>query len=82
MRLPRDISGQELAKRLARLGYRITRQTGRHIRLTCETPRQHHLTIPAHKPLRVGTLAAILSEVGVHHKISRDEVVNTLFEER
>lgn len=28
MRLPRDVSGAELAKRLNRLGYRITHQTG------------------------------------------------------
>lgn len=27
MRLPRDVSGAELAKRLERLGYRVTRQT-------------------------------------------------------
>ena len=34
MRLPRDISGSELAKRLSRLGYAVTRQTGSHLRLT------------------------------------------------
>jgi predicted RNA binding protein YcfA (HicA-like mRNA interferase family) len=34
MKLPRDISGADLAKRLLRLGYTITRQTGSHLRLT------------------------------------------------
>jgi hypothetical protein len=36
MRLPRDVSGQDLAQALASLGYRLTRQTGSHLRLTTE----------------------------------------------
>jgi predicted RNA binding protein YcfA (HicA-like mRNA interferase family) len=31
MKLPRDVSGADLAKRLGRLGYEITRQTGSHM---------------------------------------------------
>ena len=34
MRLPRDLSGKDLAKALKTLGYRATRQTGSHMRLT------------------------------------------------
>ena len=52
MKLPRDVSGADLAKALARIGYRITRQTGSHIRLTIESPTQQHITIPAHDPLK------------------------------
>ena len=48
MKLPRDVSGTQLVKSLARLGYRPTRQSGSHIRLTCDTPSQHHVTIPDH----------------------------------
>jgi predicted RNA binding protein YcfA (HicA-like mRNA interferase family) len=36
MKLPRDITGIELAKRLEILGYQITRQTGSHLRLTTQ----------------------------------------------
>lgn len=50
MNQPRDITGLDLAKALDVLGYRITRQTGSHIRLTTQQPREHHLTIPAHDP--------------------------------
>ena len=46
MKLPRDVSGASLAKALAVLGDRATRQSGSHIRLTCEQPAQHHVTIP------------------------------------
>ncbi len=45
MRLPRDVSGDDLARRLTRLGYQTSRQTGSHLRLTTETDGQHHITI-------------------------------------
>ena len=43
MKLPRDLSGVELARALSGIGYRITRQTGSHLRLTLEVPTQHPL---------------------------------------
>lgn len=79
MRLPRDVSGVDLARRLGRLGYDITRQTGSHLRLTCADPPQHHVTIPAHDALRVGTLAAILQAVATRHGLTRDAVIEKLF---
>ena len=48
MRLPRDLGGAELARALEKLGYRVTRQTGSHMRLTTADGGEHHLTIPAH----------------------------------
>ncbi|WP_211752218.1 hypothetical protein [Nitrosomonas communis] len=42
-------------------------------------PKQHHLTIPLHDPLRIGTLASILTEVAKHHSLSREDVIPTLF---
>ena len=74
MRLPRDLTGAQLIRALGQLGYQPTRQTGSHVRLTCELPMQHHLTVPLHDPLRIGTLAAILSAVADAHGISRDEL--------
>jgi predicted RNA binding protein YcfA (HicA-like mRNA interferase family) len=34
MKLPRNLSAQELIKRLRGIGYEPTRQTGSHVRLT------------------------------------------------
>jgi predicted RNA binding protein YcfA (HicA-like mRNA interferase family) len=79
MRLPRDISGEDLARRLRSYGYEITRQTGSHIRLTTQIRGEHHLTIPNHKDLRVGTLAAILADVADHIGMSKEEVIQSLF---
>ena len=60
MRLPRDLSGASLAAALESLGYHVTRQKGSHIRLTTLENGEHHLTIPNHDPLRLGTLSGIL----------------------
>jgi predicted RNA binding protein YcfA (HicA-like mRNA interferase family) len=79
MKLPRDLSGADLAKALRRLGYETTRQTGSHLRLTTSQGGQHHVTIPNHTPLKVGTLAAILGDVAGHFAISRDELLQRLF---
>lgn len=79
MRLPRDVSGQGLAQVLQVLGYRVTRQTGSHLRVTTHEHGEHHLTIPQHTPLRVGTLSAILADVAAHFQLSRDQLLKTLF---
>ena len=79
MKIPRDLSGIELIKHLKPYGYVITRQSGSHIRLTTEKSGQHHITIPHHDPLKIGTLSAILAEVASHFGISRDELIQKLF---
>jgi predicted RNA binding protein YcfA (HicA-like mRNA interferase family) len=79
LRLPRDVSGDELARVLGDLGYRATRQTGRHLRLTTLEGGEHHVTIPRHAALRVGTLAGILGDVAAHVGSTRDALVERLF---
>jgi len=79
MKLPRDLSGADLVKALGRIGYRVTRQTVSHIRLTLDSLTQHHVTIPAHDPLKLGTLAAILGDIAAHQEISRDVLLDRLF---
>lgn len=79
MKLPRDLSGKDVAQALKIFGYQVTRQTGSHMRLTTQERGEHHITIPAHDPLRVGTLAAILTTVAEHFELSRDEVATRLF---
>lgn len=80
MKLPRDLSGNDLVRALERLGYRTTRQTGSHVRLTLPGPNEHHVTIPAHDPLKIGTLAAVLNDITTHLGIDRDELLRRLFD--
>ncbi|MCH7721107.1 MAG: type II toxin-antitoxin system HicA family toxin [Planctomycetes bacterium] len=79
MRLPRDLSGHDLAQALSRLDYQVDHQTGSHIRLTTQRGGEHHVTIPAHDPLKVGTLNAILRDIAVHARMSRDDLLQLLF---
>jgi predicted RNA binding protein YcfA (HicA-like mRNA interferase family) len=79
VKLPRDVSGPELAKALSALGYRTTRQTGSHVRLTTTEHGEHHITIPSHAELRVGTLSAILGDVAEHFGTTREAIAKRLF---
>lgn len=79
MRIPRDWSGNDLIKRLKPLGYTPTRQTGSHVRLTRQSEEDsHHVTIPMHKTLRVGTLNGILNDVAAHLGVTKEELLRTL----
>lgn len=79
MRLPRDISGEELAKLLERYGYAVTRQTASHMRLTTPLEGEHHITIPSHKHLKIGTLSSILGDVAVHFGRDKNDLAEELF---
>ena len=79
MKLPRDLSGKDLIKALSRLDYEMTRQTGSHIRLTTQRNGEHHITVPAHDPIKIGTLNAILRGINEHTGLSRDELIKILF---
>jgi len=78
-KIPRDISGSELTKLIGKFGYQITRQTGSHIRLTTKENGIHHITVPNHNPLKLGTLSNILSDIADHFQISKKELLEKLF---
>ncbi len=76
MRTPRDLDGATLIARLRALGYEPTRQSGSHVRLTRRSDAdEHHVTVPLHRPLRVGTLNAILGDIADHLGVSKGEVI-------
>jgi predicted RNA binding protein YcfA (HicA-like mRNA interferase family) len=81
LKLPRDLSGEELVRSLRRYGYSVIRQTGSHIRLSSSIKGgEHHITVPAHKQLKIGTLAEILTNVAQYLEISRDALAQELFD--
>jgi predicted RNA binding protein YcfA (HicA-like mRNA interferase family) len=80
MKLPRDAGGADLAKLLSSCGYRISHQTGSHLRLTSSIKgKEHRLTLPNHRPLKVGTLSAILSDVASYLEMNKQELIAQLF---
>jgi predicted RNA binding protein YcfA (HicA-like mRNA interferase family) len=80
-KLPRDLDGAKLVKMLRRFGYEEVRQTGSHVRLVfTKGSKQHHITIPAHSSLKIGTLNAILDDVASFSEIEKDELLRKLFD--
>ena len=79
-RIPRDISGRQLAKLLRKYGYRIGRETGSHIRLVSMFRQtEHKITIPDHQPIKIGTLNSILHDVAEYLRIRKEELIKQLF---
>lgn len=79
MKTPRDINGEELVKLLAKYDYSITKQTGSHIRITTQIKGEHHVTIPRHNPIKIGTLNNILNDISTYLKIDKRDLINGLF---
>ena len=79
MKIPRDLSGKELIKLLGKYGYNITTQRGSHIKITTQKNGEHHLAVPNHSPLKIGTLNGIITQVANHFSITKNQVLENLF---
>ncbi|HWN96451.1 MAG TPA: type II toxin-antitoxin system HicA family toxin [Methylomirabilota bacterium] len=78
MKIPRDCTGPELARALGKFGYTIERQTGSHMIMTSTHSGQHHVTVPNHRPIKVGTLQSVLKVVAQHHKMPIEQLLREL----
>jgi predicted RNA binding protein YcfA (HicA-like mRNA interferase family) len=80
LKLPRDVDGVRLASLLRRYGYQVTRQTGSYIRLTSSAKgAEHHVTVPAHKEIRLGTFHTILRDVAAYLEMEPTQLLEELF---
>jgi predicted RNA binding protein YcfA (HicA-like mRNA interferase family) len=79
VKTPRDLSWQQVVQALSGLGYVTVRQSGSHIRLMTTRGGEHHLTVPAHNRIRVGTLNAIVGLAAAHFHRSKSELMEELF---
>jgi predicted RNA binding protein YcfA (HicA-like mRNA interferase family) len=76
MKVPRDLSGQELIKILCRdWAYTQVNQDGSHVILETEDPSHHRIGVPAHKALRIGTLNSILRSIARHKGIGKEDLL-------
>ncbi len=76
MKLPRDLSGEDLIEHpCKRWQYARIHQVGSHIILQTQQPTSHRIAVPAHAPLRIGTLNAILASVAAHKGVSKEEIL-------
>ena len=79
MKLPRDISFEIFIRSLKKYGYKVTRQTGSHQRLTTSKMGEHHITVPKHNPIKIGTMNNILKNIANHFNIKKQELIEKLF---
>lgn len=78
MKIPRDLSGDDLVAVLCRhWAYLKVNQVGSHVILQTQEPTQHRVAIPAHKALRIGTLNSILRSVANHKGVDRQAILNS-----
>ena len=69
------VSGRQVISVLERIGYRVVRQRGSHVRLRDETNPNHlPLTVPDHKTLKPGLLRRILRD----SELTVDELIAPL----
>ena len=80
MKIPRDLSGHELATALCRQwGYAKVNQVGSHIILQTQEPSPHRIAVPAHQALRVGTLNGVLRAVARHKGVDKQDILNSIY---
>lgn len=78
MKIPRDCNGSDLVRTSPRLGYEVIRQTGSHVQMTTQRGGQHHVTIPNHRPLKVGLLHRLLKEMAAQHHVTVEQLLHDL----
>jgi predicted RNA binding protein YcfA (HicA-like mRNA interferase family) len=78
VKIPRDCNGAELARALRHLGYETRQQTGSHIQLTTQCGGEHHISVPNHRPLKVGLLHGLLKEIAKHHRMTVEQLLSEL----
>ncbi len=67
-RLPR-ISGETLVKILTKIGYKVVRQKGSHLRLKDpDNPSHNPITVPLHKIIKPGLLRRIIKDADLSIK--------------
>ncbi|HEV3137763.1 MAG TPA: type II toxin-antitoxin system HicA family toxin [Pirellulales bacterium] len=64
MKIPTDLSGQEVRAALERAGFVFRRQRGSHMVLRRDEPFAR-VVVPNHKQVRIGTLRRIVADAGL-----------------
>jgi predicted RNA binding protein YcfA (HicA-like mRNA interferase family) len=76
-RLPRDCDYKRLISLLKKYDYTVISQKGSHIKLRSESYK-HSITVPAHSPLKIGTLQAIVSDIAVRVGEDKERLIELL----
>jgi predicted RNA binding protein YcfA (HicA-like mRNA interferase family) len=75
IKVPRDVSADQFTRALGRVGYRMVRQSGSHIKLEHELNKQWAVGFPQHSPLKVGMIENALKKVANQLGMDIDELI-------
>ena len=75
MKIPRDVTANDLLKALKSFDYEIVRQKGSNVSIKTELNGEHYETIPNHKPIKIGTLSGILNNIAEHFDMTKEELM-------
>jgi predicted RNA binding protein YcfA (HicA-like mRNA interferase family) len=78
MKVPRGVGAERLIAVLESPGYESIRQKGSHVRMRHSGPPAHFITVPMHRPPKIGTLYGILSEVATARAMTVPELTARL----
>jgi predicted RNA binding protein YcfA (HicA-like mRNA interferase family) len=78
--LPRGLSGRQLMRLAEQLGYRYDRSSGSHVIYVLQRNGLHHICIPDHKEISLGTLNDLLNDMARQLGLSKAELIAKLFE--
>ncbi len=80
MRLPRDVSGEELIRLLALYGFERVRQRGSHVRLVSTVQGSPcYVSVPLQRSIKVGLLGGLVTGVAAYLERDRDEIAEEIF---
>jgi predicted RNA binding protein YcfA (HicA-like mRNA interferase family) len=80
MKTPRNVNSVDLLKFLKKYGYHTIRQTGSHIRVERDVEPNYSLTIPNHKPIRIGTLNSIIQDFAYQNNLTKESAMEKLID--
>jgi hypothetical protein len=80
LKLPRDVSGEELVRSLRRFGYEVTRQTGSHMRIPSKFQRYGTSRYdPGPSTTQSRNASEILGDVASYLDLTREQLTQQLF---
>ena len=75
MKTPRNLTFASVLVR--KWNYVQVHQEGSHIILDTEIPSAQRISVPAHKPLKIGTLNVLLRLVSEHKGVSKHDILDS-----
>jgi predicted RNA binding protein YcfA (HicA-like mRNA interferase family) len=80
-KIPRNLDSNDFIKLLKYLNYNFVHQRGSHIKFSKTiNDSKFSISLPNHKPLKVGTLSAIINQICIQNNMQKDEIIRIVID--